>query len=375
METSNQAKWKLTSLPLAGFIFAVTAIFLISCGSYASQVSLDLGINGTTDDFTYLAQYGTWINVEPYGTVWSPSVMAGWRPFTHGHWVWSDEGWAWVSYEPFGWLVFHYGNWDYEPSVGWFWIEGSIWSAAPVEWLDYDGYIAWAPLPPPGIAWPDPWDHPRFHIWNMVHDRDFDRANIGHYRIGNEPRPRGGEVYHRPLGIQDFDRITGKNTRPERIQHGSVPVFMTPPNQENRDHRQPYANQHETRRPEQKHPEISQPEQRRGEYQPPEHRQGESHGNENRPPEQPQGEMRGNENRPPEQHQGEMRGNENRPPEQQQGEMHGSDNRVQLHRMELPEKDQAKIRKYRPQVEHKVMRPVRNDQQQKPREEKSKRKK
>lgn len=52
--------WKSLTLPFGGFILTFTAVFVLSCGGYASQVSLDLGINGTTDDVSYLAQYGTW---------------------------------------------------------------------------------------------------------------------------------------------------------------------------------------------------------------------------------------------------------------------------------------------------------------------------
>jgi len=31
-----------------------------------------------------LNQYGDWVDVNPYGRVWQPSVNPGWQPFTNG---------------------------------------------------------------------------------------------------------------------------------------------------------------------------------------------------------------------------------------------------------------------------------------------------
>ena len=63
-------------------------------------------------DYEFLSEYGEWISVPRYGPVWRPYVVADWSPFYYGHWIWTDGGWAWVSYEPFGLLVYHYGYWD-----------------------------------------------------------------------------------------------------------------------------------------------------------------------------------------------------------------------------------------------------------------------
>jgi hypothetical protein len=94
-------------------------------GAYAYQRSANVGGENATDDITYLAQYGTWTNIEPFGSVWQPSDNADWQPFAYGHWVWTDGGWGWVFYEPYGWLVYHYGNWKFQPDIGWYWIEGN----------------------------------------------------------------------------------------------------------------------------------------------------------------------------------------------------------------------------------------------------------
>ena len=51
-----------------------------------------------------LEQYGRWIDHPRWGDVWSPDVDPDWRPYTMGNWSYTDDnGWYWVSEEPFGW--------------------------------------------------------------------------------------------------------------------------------------------------------------------------------------------------------------------------------------------------------------------------------
>ena len=45
-----------------------------------------------------LSPYGTWVENADYGYVWIPNVDPGFRPYaTNGHWVFTDEGWTWIS--------------------------------------------------------------------------------------------------------------------------------------------------------------------------------------------------------------------------------------------------------------------------------------
>lgn len=97
-----------------------------------------------------LSPYGAWRRSERYGEVWVPTVDTGWRPYTVGRWIWTDEGWYWDSAEPFGDVVFHYGRWAYDPQFGWVWVEGDEWAPAWVVWRDSDDDIGWVPAPPPG---------------------------------------------------------------------------------------------------------------------------------------------------------------------------------------------------------------------------------
>ena len=102
----------------------------------------------TSSFYQPLANYGDWAEVgDQY--VWVPhDVDHDWRPYTRGHWAYTDDGWFWASNEPFGWATYHYGRWGYSADVGWFWVPGTTWAPAWVAWRGSDDYLAWAPLPP-----------------------------------------------------------------------------------------------------------------------------------------------------------------------------------------------------------------------------------
>jgi hypothetical protein len=103
--------------------------------------------------FDALAPYGEWIESPQYGWVWTPyDVPIDWRPYSNGHWAYTDYGWTWVSDYPWGWATFHYGRWGYLPDIGWVWAPGRVWAPAWVEWRVSDDVIGWAPLPPQ-LAW------------------------------------------------------------------------------------------------------------------------------------------------------------------------------------------------------------------------------
>src|SRR3954454_3610611 len=108
------------------------------------HASVDLGFF-----YDSLAPYGNWIQRPSYGWVWTPrAVSASWRPYQAGHWVWSDEGWTWLSDEPFGWATYHYGRWYQDAELGWSWVPGNDWAPAWVSWQEGQDYVGWAPLPP-----------------------------------------------------------------------------------------------------------------------------------------------------------------------------------------------------------------------------------
>jgi hypothetical protein len=97
-----------------------------------------------------LEPYGEWRETSDYGYVWQPreAESRDWRPYTDGHWVYTDAGWTWVSEEPFGWATYHYGRWVRLRRVGWVWVPGEEWAPAWVSWRTSKDYVGWAPLPP-----------------------------------------------------------------------------------------------------------------------------------------------------------------------------------------------------------------------------------
>jgi hypothetical protein len=104
---------------------------------------------------------GEWINVPPYGWVWSPNTAGSWAPYQNGRWTWVDwYGWTWVSYDPWGWAPYHYGRW-FASGNRWCWWPGGIgvrtwWRPALVGFMGWGGggvgigfgRVGWFPLAP-----------------------------------------------------------------------------------------------------------------------------------------------------------------------------------------------------------------------------------
>ncbi|HXO41727.1 MAG TPA: DUF6600 domain-containing protein, partial [Thermoanaerobaculia bacterium] len=106
------------------------------------------GDAGTRYFHQRLSPFGRWETHASYGEVWRPRVAAGWRPYTTGHWVYTDYGWTWAADESWGWAPFHYGRWYQDASLGWGWVPGNVWAPAWVDWRNGGGYVGWAALPP-----------------------------------------------------------------------------------------------------------------------------------------------------------------------------------------------------------------------------------
>jgi len=143
-----------------------------------------VGVSATFGDagffHTALSPYGEWLELDAGFYAWRPSGMhSGWRPYLHGHWSWTRFGWYWVSSEPFGWAVFHYGRWYYDDYYGWMWVPDQTWGPSWVEWRYDDDCIGWAPLPPYasfsinfGIRFTTHWFAPH-RYWSFVRYRHF----------------------------------------------------------------------------------------------------------------------------------------------------------------------------------------------------------
>ncbi len=136
------------------FLFSLLLLGVLpGTSSSANAASVGISVSGGAVDvgFFYddLASYGNWVQRPSYGWVWRPQAVASsWRPYQRGHWVQTDDGWTWISTEPYGWATYHYGRWYQDPSEGWEWVPGNDWGPAWVSWQEGGDYIGWAPLPP-----------------------------------------------------------------------------------------------------------------------------------------------------------------------------------------------------------------------------------
>lgn len=169
----------------AGLIL-VGVLVLNGCMYYGAQASTGSEATYAADEYPVLDQYGEWAEIWPYGRVWRPHVVADWQPFCYGDWMWSQDGWTWSSYEPFGWVVYHYGEWNFDPDFGWYWIPGTDWSPARVDWVTYGDYVCWAPMAASGVTWQEPWEDRDDHVWSTVEAKDFLKENVGHSRVMGE---------------------------------------------------------------------------------------------------------------------------------------------------------------------------------------------
>jgi hypothetical protein len=97
-----------------------------------------------------MADYGQWVPMQPFGNVWQPYVAQGWRPYTEGHWVYTQYGPTWVGYEPWAWAGYHYGNWVYSQQYGWVWIPNNTYTPGAVAWAQGYNSLGWMPMPPAG---------------------------------------------------------------------------------------------------------------------------------------------------------------------------------------------------------------------------------
>jgi hypothetical protein len=233
---------------------AITALLLILLGAPAvaaapapqdsdSVYPASFGDAGSFYD--QLSPYGEWLQIEGGFYAWRPThVQYGWRPYLYGHWSWTDYGWYWVSSEPFGWAVFHYGRWYDDDYYGWIWIPDRTWGPAWVEWRSNDDYLGWAPLPPyatfginMGIRFTAQWFAP-YHYWNFVRYRSFaspylyrevvpieySRRLIGTTRSAGRYDFDRGRIINRGIDRNIVERRGGYN-RIERIdvrESGSV---------------------------------------------------------------------------------------------------------------------------------------------------------
>jgi len=209
----------------------IAAVFIVVGLSFSSYANTDYAKRVGGYFYTSLSPYGTWIDIG-FGTpVWRPTIIKkSWAPYYNGQWVYTDYGWYWDSYEPYGAIVYHYGRWYYDDYYGWIWVPDNEWAPAWVEWRYDNDYIGWAPLSPYalfsisiGIHFTHEY-HVPYSYWNFVRYNRFCDANVYRYyvapkykyRIYNVTVVRNNYTYYngrvRNNGV-DFDRIRERSGR------------------------------------------------------------------------------------------------------------------------------------------------------------------
>jgi hypothetical protein len=203
---------------------ALLAMLLIMGAAPSFAHFLPHGSVGVSFNIFYssLGAHGDWIPVDGGIYAWRPmGVAVGWRPYTVGRWIWTDDGWYWASDEPWGWAAYHYGRWYYDDFYGWVWIPGYDWAPAWVEWRYGGDYIGWAPLGPYavfhisfGIHYSRHWVTPAYY-WSFLDCRHVGSPSVHRYVYRTEHNTRYiGRT--RTVGNVRYDRGRIVSRGPER---------------------------------------------------------------------------------------------------------------------------------------------------------------
>lgn len=190
-------------------IIILAVIFFTALTFNADAKKHHSGVGGYF--YSQLAPYGTWIEIDYGVVVWKPTIIrVNWMPYQIGSWVWTSDGWYWDSYEPFGFITYHYGRWYYDNYYGWLWYPDYEWAPAWVEWRYDNDYIGWAPLHPyavfsfsVGIVFTSTYYTP-YYQWNYVTYVNFCDPYVYNYyvapgykyRIHNKTKYRNNFVYY-----------------------------------------------------------------------------------------------------------------------------------------------------------------------------------
>lgn len=216
----------------------ISLFFSFFLGFSGSTLAANPPFHGNYSSFYYdLAPYGRWIELSPDVVVWRPRTNMSWAPYSSGRWIWTNYGWYWDSYEPFGYVVFHYGRWFYDDYYGWVWLPDDQWAPAWVEWRYDNSYIGWSPLPPyaffsnnSGLYWSFNYVIPYNH-WHFVNVHHFHHKNINKYFVGDKIKyrtynntkirtryeTRNNSVFNRGVDPGDLERITNNRFRENTV--------------------------------------------------------------------------------------------------------------------------------------------------------------
>ncbi len=198
--------------------------------------------------YSQLAPYGSWIELNSGVDVWHPDFVSNtWSPYMDGQWIWTSDGWYWESYEPFGYITYHYGRWYFDNYYGWLWVPDYDWAPAWVEWRYNNDYIGWSPLPPYAAFYANvgiifttnyytPYNHWHFVKYRYVCDpyvNKYFAAPSYNYGIYSKTKYRtnydysGGRIRNRGVDVEYVRNMGGRNIIKRKIDFVSDPKQVT----------------------------------------------------------------------------------------------------------------------------------------------------
>lgn len=157
----------------------------------------------------YSSQYGEWIWDDYLGYVWRPFYndyypWGNWSPYYYGNWTYLNGQLFWVPAEPWGWVPYHLGLWQWDKKKGWVWIPGSAFAPAWAVWDFYFGYYSWRP-----------W---LLYDWLYYYGYGYDYSYWGIYYPGR-PGLQPGEGSGQPV----LRRITRDQMKKSQMANAPIP--------------------------------------------------------------------------------------------------------------------------------------------------------
>jgi len=149
--------------------------------------------------------YGEWIWDDFYGYIWRPYIDNGrypwgWSPYYYGFWSLSGGQMFWVPQEPWGWVPYHLGIWQWDKKRGWFWMPGSLFAPAWVDWDFYYGYASWRPWSMYDWLIDDPYMYGSDPFW--ISSYRYMRSGWDYYwPMGGAPFSGGGTATDLPAPV------------------------------------------------------------------------------------------------------------------------------------------------------------------------------
>ena len=202
---------------------AIFSFFFLNEKVEANSYQVGIGFNYF---YSSLSPHGRWIEIDDGFVVWKPRIHnRHWQPYAQGTWIWTNDGWYWDSFEPFGYVVYHYGRWHYDDYYGWIWVPDYQWAPAWVEWRYDDDYIGWAPLSPyavfnvhSGIHFSINFSFPYNH-WNFVRYKYFGHQNAYNYYAAPQYKERifGGTKTRNDYGYER-ERVVNRGVDLRTVQ-------------------------------------------------------------------------------------------------------------------------------------------------------------